>query len=678
MESYQFPDPVVYVVRIEAVTMCGIAGLLTGGRVDPAVVAGMTDAVAHRGPDDSGTWLDAETGVGLGHRRLAVVDLTPSGHQPMQSADGRYVLVFNGEIYNHCDLRRDFEAAHGPKEWRGTSDTETFLEGIAHWGLEDTLRRSVGMYAFALWDRRERLLHLVRDRFGEKPLFYGWVGGCLAFGSELKALRRVPGFDNEISRAALGIFAARTYIPAPLSIYRRIYKVPPASILTISLQAVSRPQDEPPNAHSMRDGLKLSHYWSYQDVVTRGLVDPVRDEDEALEHLDLVLSEAIRGQSMADVPIGAFLSGGIDSSTIVALYQKHSPVPVRTFSIGFEEVGFNEAEHAKAVAAHFGTIHEERYVSVDETRDVIPLLPAMYDEPFADSSQIPTHLVSKFAREQVTVAVSGDGGDELFGGYNRYFAAERLWRRMSKIPSPLRAGLGGGLGAIPPEFWNRLISIGSRGAPPHLGAKVQKGLRVAGSSRGLDDLFESFLDEWSGEPSPVFGANSRSGFDLGVTGPTAVRMMYADAVAYLPDDIMAKVDRASMAVALETRAPYLDHRVAELAARIPVEMKIRGGKGKLILRKLLYREAPAELFDRPKAGFGIPVGEWIKAPLRPWAEDLLDPGRMSTEGWFDADRIQKRWRDHLAGKRESSSALWAVLMFQAWLREERTALSAAA
>jgi asparagine synthase (glutamine-hydrolysing) len=350
---------------------------------------------------------------------------------------------------------------------------------------------------------------------------------------------------------------------------------------------------------------------------------------------------------------------------------------VRTFSIGFEEAAFNEAEYAKAVARHLGTIHDERYVTVSETRDVIPQLPAMYDEPFADSSQIPTHLVSKFAREKVTVAVSGDGGDELFGGYNRYFAAERLWERMRRIPSPVRAGLGSGLAAIPPAFWNRLIRIGLSGAPPHLGAKVQKGFRVAARSRDFDDLFESFLDEWAGEAPPVIGATGVA-FDLGVDGPAAVRMMYADAVAYLPDDIMAKVDRASMAVALETRAPYLDHRVAALAARIPLTMKIRGGTGKLILRKLLYREAPAELFERPKAGFAVPVGEWFKGPLRPWAEELLDPVRMRSEGWFDPAPIERRWRQHLSGQRDSSVALWAILMFQAWLREQSGAMAAAA
>jgi len=657
--------------------MCGIAGILTNEHADPSVVARMTDAVAHRGPDDSGIWTDADAGIGLGHRRLAIVDLTPSGHQPMLSADGRFVLIFNGEIYNHRDLRKQFEQEHGARQWRGTSDTETFVEGIAHWGLEETLRRSVGMYAFGLWDRRDRLLHLVRDRFGEKPLYYGWVGGSIAFGSEIKALRRAPGFDNPISREALGHFAARTYIPAPLSIYHRIFKVPPASILTIAPEAVARPREHAPEEGS-EGGITLFSYWSYRDIVRQGLADPITDEDEALERLEAVLAEAIGGQSMADVPIGAFLSGGIDSSTIVALYQKYSSVPVRTFSIGFEDAAFNEAEHAKAVARHLGTVHDERYVTVNETRDVIPQLPAMYDEPFADSSQIPTHLVSKFAREQVTVAVSGDGGDELFGGYNRYFAAQRFWERMRRIPSPVRAGLGSGLAAIPPAFWNKLIRMGSSGAPTHLGAKVQKGFRVAARSRGFDDLFDSFLDEWAGEASPVIGGSGGGGFDLGVDGPPAVRMMYADSVAYLPDDIMAKVDRASMAVALETRAPYLDHRVAALAARIPLSMKIRGGTGKLILRKLLYREAPAELFERPKAGFAVPVGEWIKGPVRPWAEELLDPVRMRAEGWFDPMPIERRWRQHLSGQRDSSVALWAILMFQAWLREQSGALAVAA
>jgi asparagine synthase (glutamine-hydrolysing) len=638
----------------------------------------MTDAVAHRGPDDSGLWVDREAAIGLGHRRLAIVDLSAAGHQPMLSADGRLVLIFNGEIYNHSDLRHQFEVEHGPTEWRGTSDTETFVEAIAYWGLEETLRRTVGMYAFALWDRRSRQLHLVRDRFGEKPLFYGWVGGAIAFGSELKALRQVPNFDNAVSRDAVQLFAARSYIPAPFSIYRRIFKVPPASILTLSADCVGKPREEPPVNGLGADGLSLKSYWSYRDVVRQGIENPILDEREALDRLEAALIDAVSGQSVADVPIGAFLSGGIDSSAIVALCQKHSSVPVRTFSIGFTEDAYNEAHHAKAVAEYLGTIHNEHYLSVKDAADVIPQLPAIYDEPFADSSQIPTYLVSRFARQQVTVAISGDGGDELFGGYNRYFAIARLWERLRRIPRPLRAAFGLSLGTLPPAVWNLLITLGQGSTQAHAGSKIQKGLRVTAQSRSLEDLFGTYLDEWAGEPSPVIGASASNSFDLATGDSAATRMMYADAISYLPDDIMVKVDRASMAVALETRAPYLDHRVAAVAAAIPLAMKIRGRTGKLILRKLLYREAPAELFERPKAGFGVPVGNWIKGPLRDWAEDLLDPAKLSADGWFDSAQIQRRWRQHLSGQRDSTAAIWAVLMFQAWLGYQRGALAAAA
>lgn len=661
--------------------MCGIAGLLTSDRHIEQTLARMTDIVAHRGPDDRGIWVDQEAGVGLGHRRLAVVDLTASGHQPMISANGRFVLTFNGEIYNHRDLRRQFEIENGSFDWRGSSDTETFLEGICHWGLEEALRRSVGMYAFAVWDRRDRRLHLVRDRFGEKPLYFGWVGNALAFGSELKALQQLPGFQNTICRSALTLYAARNYIPAPFSIYERIFKVPAGSILTLTPEAVAKPRTSPPETGLNQNDLKLAEYWSYREVVRTGFENPFVTEHEALEQLESTLTEAVSSQAMADVPIGAFLSGGIDSSALVALYQKSSPVPVRTFSIGFEEAGFNEAEYAKAVAAYLGTVHNERYVTVKETRDVIPSLPSMYDEPFADSSQIPTHLVSKFAREQVTVAISGDGGDELFGGYNRYFSALSVWMRLEKMPAALRRGLGTTLGYIPAQFWQSVFTAIRPGLPSHIGFKVKKNLRTVARAQGIDEMFGALVDEWAGENSPVLGNASGKavgGFDLGVDGPPAARMMYADATSYLPDDIMAKVDRASMAVALETRAPYLDHRVAAVAARVPIEMKIRGGTGKLILRKLLYREAPASLFDRPKAGFAVPVGDWIRGPLRPWAEDLLDRKRMAEEGWFDAARVQERWQQHLSGQRDSSLAIWAVLMFQSWLREQRRELAAAA
>ncbi len=645
--------------------MCGIAGILTNGPVDRELVRRMAGSIAHRGPDDEGVWVDAEAGIGFGHRRLSIVDLSPQGHQPMLSADGRFVLNFNGEIYNHTEIRVALEAEGGAPEggWRGHSDTEVLLQAIAAWGLERAIGESVGMFALALWDRHDRLLSLVRDRFGEKPLYYGWAGEDFVFGSELKALRLHPRFDSAIDRQALRLFASRKYVPAPWSIYRRIFKLPPGCILTMTPEKARKPLDGPP---------EVTPYWSYREVVRRGLVEPIIDEDEALEELERVLAAAIGGQSMADVPVGAFLSGGIDSSTICALYQKHSSRPIRTFSIGFEETGYNEAEDAKAVAAHLGTIHCEHYVSVSEARDVIPLLAQIYDEPFADSSQIPTFLVSRFARSEVKVAVTGDGGDELFGGYNRHFLAPKLWQQVQKLPLSVRSLIGSQLGRLPASFWSSLVSVLPGRQAPHLGGKVQMALRAAGSARSFDDVYASFLDEWSFERSPVFGGKGDpASFDMDLAGaPDALRTMTCDAVSYLPDDILCKVDRASMAVSLETRVPYLDHRVAELAARIPLAMKVRGGSGKQILRKLLYREAPRELFDRPKAGFAVPVGEWIKGPLRDWAEDLLDPARMAQEGCLDPAIVQRRWRDHLSGRRDSAQAIWALLMFQSWLREQ--------
>ncbi|WP_242097951.1 asparagine synthase (glutamine-hydrolyzing) [Sphingomonas sp. CROZ-RG-20F-R02-07] len=631
----------------------------------------MTGPLRHRGPDDSGRWDDPDAGSGprmvLGHRRLAIVDLSPLGHQPMASVDGRWMIAFNGEIYNHLAIRTELDAAALAPAWRGHSDTETLVAAIAAWGLEATIARAVGMFAIALWDRRERVLHLVRDRFGEKPLYYGWVGGDFLFASELKALRAHPGFTNPIDRDALAAFAARTYVPAPHSIYRDVYKLEQGCILTVTPGAARVAPGAPP-AEGRRAGLTLTRYWSYRDVLAQGATDPIPSEEDAIAAIDDALGQAIAGQAMADVPVGAFLSGGIDSSTVVALYQRHSSTPVRTFSIGFEEAGFNEAEYAKKVARHFGTIHNERYVTVAETQAVIPQLPAMYDEPFADSSQIPTHLVSRFAREQVTVALSGDGGDELFAGYNRHFAAPRMWERLNLLPRPLRAAAGAPLSRLPVGLWNTLP--GNR--PPHFGAKIQKALRVAGGARRFDDVYTSFLDEWSFERSPVLGTDAVPGFDLDPYpgAPDAVRMMYCDATTYLPDDILVKVDRAAMAVSLETRVPFLDHRLAAVAARVPLAMKIKDGRGKHVLRELLYRHAPRALFERPKAGFAIPIGHWLRGPLRPWAEELLAPSRLASEGYFDAAAVTARWRDHLSGRRDATAALWAVLMFQAWLAEQ--------
>jgi asparagine synthase (glutamine-hydrolysing) len=661
--------------------MCGISGILGCGPVDEPLVARLIRPLAHRGPDDEGIWVDPDAGIGLGHRRLAIVDLSPAGHQPMLSDNGRFVLTFNGEIYNHPDLKRDLAADGAVPDggWRGHSDTELFLQAIATWGLEEALVRSVGMFVFALWDRKDRTLSLVRDRFGEKPLYYGWAGRDFVFGSELKALRAHPGFDNSIDRRALRLFASLTHVPAPLSIYRRVFKLPPGCILTLTPEAAREPLDEPPIEGRSAGGLTLTRYWSYRDVVHRGLDDPIADEAEALAELERVLARSVRDQSMADVPVGAFLSGGIDSSTVCALYQKYSSVPIRTFSIGFEEAAFNEAEDAKRVAKHLGTVHSEHYVTVREASDVIPLLPAMYDEPFADSSQIPTHLVSRYARQQVTVALTGDGGDELFGGYRRHFAAPRLWRQLSRVPRPLRAIAGAPLSRVSPQIWSSLAAVMPGRHPPHVGARIQKGLRIAGA-HSFDELLSAFTDVWSLESSPVIGGGGGLPELASLDGRAsdALRIMYRDATTYLPDDILAKVDRASMAVALETRVPFLDHRVADLAARIPLDLKIGGGQGKRIVRKLLATLVPPELVERPKAGFQLPVGEWLKGPLRPWAEDLLDPASLRAGGWFDADIVQRRWRDHLSGRSDSTEALWAILTFQAWLGEQSSVTAKAA
>ena len=623
----------------------------------------MAKAVEHRGPDDDGVWIDPEAGIGLAHRRLAIVDLSPHGHQPMPSADGRFMLNYNGEIYNHAELRAalDGEGRTPDGGWRGHSDTETLAQAIAGWGLEPALARSVGMFAFALWDRRDRTLQLVRDRFGEKPLYYGWAGRDFVFASELKAIRAHPDFDANIDRRALHAFAARTNVPAPLSIYRKLFKLEPGCILTLNNLT---PFDQPPAA-------LIRHYWSYDEVVRAGLADPFDTEAEALTALEAALNIAIDAQSVADVPVGAFLSGGIDSSAVTAFYQQRSATPVRTYTIGFDEAGYSEADDARAVAAHLGTIHHEQIVTADEARDVIPLLPNIYDEPFADSSQIPTFIVSRFARRDVTVALTGDGGDELFAGYNRHISAPAMWRAIRHIPLPLRAAASATLGRLPSSFWSAAASAMPGRTAPNLGAKLHKALATAGHARDFDDIYDDFLDEWAGERSPVLGGGEGVQRRPSDIPDATVATMLRDATGYLPDDILTKVDRASMAVSLETRVPFLDHRLAEVAARIPLSMKVRGGKGKHILRQALFARAPAALFNRPKAGFAVPVGQWIKGPLRDWAEGLLDPMRLATEGYFDPTIVAARWADHLSARRDSTAAIWSILMFQAWLEEQR-------
>ena len=628
--------------------MCGIAGVLSSAPVDPLVMRRMVATLRHRGPDDEGIWLDPEAGIALGHRRLSVIDLSPNGHQPMVSQSGRYVLTFNGEIYNHAALRAALQS-DGINGWRGHSDTETLLEAIASWGIERALRECVGMFALGLWDRQVRKLFLARDRFGEKPLYYGRAGKAFLFASELKAIRAHPDFTGAIDRAALRIFAARGYVPEPRSIFREISKLEPGTILTVN------------GGHGT-----VERYWFYQKVVESGVANPLPNEEAARRELESALIAAIQGQSVADVPVGVFLSGGIDSSTIAALWRKHSSRELRTYSMGFEESGFDEAPCARAVASHLGTVHTESYVTSAEARDVIPLLPAIYDEPFGDPSQIPTYLMSKLARQDVTVALSGDGGDELFAGYSRYRTAANLWRKMQRVPASMRHAVGAALGRMPSGVWDRLAANRAR----YPGARLRRTFHRLEDIDSFPELYRSFRDEWTGEPSPVIGPASDDPtceLDLEVAdGSDLVRMMYCDAVSYLPGDILCKVDRAAMAHSLEVRIPFLDHRVADVAARIPIGMKIRNGTDKYILKQLLFSHVPSHLFARPKAGFSVPIGAWLKGPLRSWADDLLSRDRLDREGYFSGAMIQKRWQDHLAGRRDATYSLWPILIFQAW------------
>ena len=670
--------------------MCAITGLLLtsprlGADALRASVERMAASMRHRGPDGSGAWASAPAGLALGHARLAIIDLSPAGHQPMVSASGRYVIAFNGEIYNHRELRDALERAGAAPAWRGHSDTETLLAGFEHWGVEATLSRCVGMFAIALWDEAERTLTLARDRFGEKPLYYGWAGRgaerAFVFGSELKALRAYPGFEAPVCRKALARYLRFTYVPAPHSIYEGVFKLEPGCLLTVR---GTPPADAPaaplrPGQH--HHGVTVQRWWSLADVVEAGALAPLRNEHEALETLEAQLDEAVRIQSLADVPLGAFLSGGVDSSTIVALMQRQASRPVKTFTIGFEEAGFDESPFARAVAQHLGTEHHEMRVSARMAQDVIPTLPWMYDEPFADSSQVPTHLVSVAARQQVTVALSGDAGDELFGGYHRYFWAPKVWGRISWMPAPVRRAIGRLLATLPSCALDAIggglrIGIGPDGKS-RLASKVDTFAGFLRNVRDLDDLHRRLMSEWrdlanlvlSPDGRPVIEAKSLFDDPLPRHGASKDRlhMMYRDSMTYLPDDILCKVDRAAMAVSLETRVPFLDHRVVELAWRLPMEMKIRGDVGKWALRQVLYRHVPRELIERPKAGFGMPVGQWLRGPLREWAEALLDEGRLRQEGYLQPGPIREAWRQHLSGRYDWTPRLWGVLMFQAWL-----------
>jgi len=654
--------------------MCGLAGLLHVGALDlGALVSHMTASIRYRGPDACGIWCDPTIGLALGHARLSILDLSVEGHQPMCSVSGRFVLSYNGEVYNFSDLRSELEAM-GTK-FRGHSDTEVMLAAFEAWGIEKSVERFVGMFAFVLWDREARVLHLGRDRLGIKPLYYGWVDQAFVFGSELKVFEQVPGFRRSVNRDSLTAFMRYAYVPEPWSIYQDVYKLPPGCLFSTTPEQALARQGFSPEPENKQATLRPVRYWSVRDIVESGVRSPFTGtEEEAVEQLDQLLRATISMHMVADVPLGAFLSGGIDSSLVVALMQAQSHKPVRTFTIGFRESGYDEAVHAKNVAAHLRTDHTELYMTPEQAMVVIPRLPAMYDEPFGDSSQIPTYLMSALARRHVTVALSGDGGDELFAGYNRYFWSRRLWKRLSAIPVPIRTAAAAALQSCSPETWGRLYA-GFSGLLPSVqnpGDKVHKLAKLV-TMKDPDSMYLGMVSLWD-EPTRVVVTATEPRTVLSDRAQWAclsdftMRMMYLDLVTYLPDDILTKVDRASMAVSLEARVPLIDHRVVEFAWRIPLSMKIRQeGEGKWLLRQVLYRYVPKQLIERPKMGFGVPIDSWLRGPLREWAESLLDEGRLRREGYFHPAPILEKWAEHLSGQRNWQYLIWNVLMFQAWL-----------
>jgi asparagine synthase (glutamine-hydrolysing) len=641
--------------------VCGLAGVLLSERSSVPIsdiVDDMATTLLHRGPDSGGSWVDTQQGLGFSHRRLSIVDLSEHGHQPMVSRDERYVLAYNGEIYNHLEVRARLEKETGPIRWQGHSDTETIIEAVAHWGLDTTLKELVGMFALALWDRESGELTLARDRIGEKPLYFGLSHGTLAFGSELKALRKVPGWPLSINPQAVASFIRFSYVPEPHSIFESVSKVPAGTSITFTKNDVA--SNVVPPSHS---------YWSFIDVAEQGLAQQSENPSlaDAVDSLEGLLSRSIQGQLMGDVPVGAFLSGGIDSSTVVALMQKLSSAPVKTFSIGFEEAGFDESHYAEAVARHLGTDHYSMTVSSGDAESVIPQLAEIYDEPFADSSQIPTYLVSKLAREKVTVSLSGDAGDELFAGYNRYSSGAKV----SKVPRAVREIISRTISKTSPEFLNAALSpvlgrlSSSFGKQP--GDKLHKAARVLSASTDRE-LYDGLNSTGSPEtvllmPLELEGPYSNA---WPIEGNLTHQMMALDTLGYLPGDILVKVDRASMSHSLESRMPFLDHRVVEFAWSLPLEMKLNNRESKIVLRRVLEKHVPRALFERPKMGFGIPLAEWLRGPLRQWANDLLTEKSLNSSGFFNVASVRNQWTDHLNLSRNHQYSLWNILMFQAW------------
>lgn len=637
--------------------MCGIAGFWSNGTPSQEVGTSMARCIQSRGPDDAGVW-GGEVGYPvLAHRRLSILDRSLAGHQPMRSPCGRYVLVYNGEIYNHLDLREELAREGGEFDWYGRSDTETLLAALRHWGVQGALERLNGMFAFALWDCAERRLFLARDRMGEKPLYYGCSGGIFLFGSELKALAAHPEWQGQVDRNALALYMRYKCVPSPWSIYQGIKKLPPASYVVVRDQG--RQISEP------------VYYWSLRTIAEEGLTSRGGEPEELLNEFDELLQDSVRWRMVADVPLGAFLSGGYDSTAVASVMQANSSRPINTFSIGFKEQGYDEATHARAVAEHLGTQHTELYVTPDDALAVIPKLPQIYDEPFAGSSQIPMFLVSQLARQSVTVALSGDGGDELFGGYNRHVVGPRVWNRVNWLPRSARYVLARGIRAMASAQRATERYLPSHARIPQLGVKLDKLASAMGAASG-PDFYRGLLSLWKRPEQLVLEGCEPAGLlERSEEWPDGAElrelMFFWDMAGYLPDEILTKVDRASMAVGLEARVPFLDHRLVEFSWRVPTPYKVREGQGKWLLRKFLYRHVPREIMERPKKGFGVPIGEWLRGPLREWAESLLEERKLRSQGLFDSRPIRKSWEEHLQGKSSNEHELWAVLMFQAWL-----------
>lgn len=650
--------------------MCGIAGFISckanGDKDEPCnIIETMTAAISHRGPDDTGIWVDERKGLSLGHRRLSIMDVSQAGHQPMVSPCGKYVITFNGEIYNYRAIRKKIDSEENGFPWRGNSDTEVILASISKWGFLRALNEFVGMFAFAVWDRTDEVLYLVRDRIGEKPLYYGWSSDVFLFGSELKPLCVHPSWRGEIDRDVLGLYFRNNYVPAPYSIYKNIFKLPPGTFLKFNLQGM-KPGELP----------EPIQYWSLLEAARHGISNPFPGTDqEAISELETHLKEAVCGQMISDVPLGAFLSGGVDSSAVVALMQSQSTKPIRTFTIGFQDIAYNEALYAKSVAKHIGTDHTDAYVTPEECMSVIQKLPKLYDEPFADSSQIPTYLVCKLARQSVSVSLSGDGGDEFFLGYNRHVQLDRLQKLFKIIPSAARNFISAGLDMVPASLMESILRKRKHGI---LADQVQKFAEIITKSDHAE-MYQTLTKFWEYPSEIVLDSKERQSLLTDKTmWPVFTnalhQLMYIEQMTSLPDDMLVKVDRAAMGLGLETRVPFLDHRLIEFSWRLPLSMKYRDGLSKWILRQVLYKYVPSPLIERPKAGFGIPIDVWLKGPLRDWAEELLRESRLRNEGYLNANLVSAKWSEHIAGKKKWQPHLWGVLMFQAWLENSKQAI----